>query len=792
MANDQSYPTLEIALREFEQKILYCDKDAQVLSASVSFFKHSHFQPDDFIGSRLHIESKQLPANSSWQNQAAVNNRVSLAGSIGHKSSEDEHEEYCLNIQTLSKDEQLAGFSVMLGDVRQCPNKEEMTAGVKADVCACCIFNQNMQILYRNDAFDELVKQGPVKATHIDALFLDAANADSWLLTPGVYKNKKISTQHKPVSWAHVEIASYPAHGQAMYSCFIDLLASAGSRPVAAVTDRHSPPFNRPYYLQSLFQHGQDAMALTTLEGDILMANQAFAALSRYEHSALTDININDITFKDDLEFEQTTHTKVLFNQGHTELYEKRLLSPLGDEVPISTRSLLIKDADDEPEAIWIVAREAITQNKLMQTLAASERRFRSLFSNSIDAISFWSTKDELLYANQAYLDLLGYNDEELKHLTYQALTPPGWEEADSHMKEQLKQRGYSDILEKEVMRKDQVRIPISVRASAIKDHTGEVIGSWMIIRNISEQRDTLRKLQHSQNLLKQTSRMSRVGGWEINTSLTELTLTEEAFQILSIPRSYETSVQSLAKLFDPESKRRAANMLARVMKGSGNGITELKLLGFSPERWIRVSAQLAFEETGQRYAYGAVQDISDFVEQQRSLESARDNYQRLAFHDALTGLPNRLLLADRFQQISYQARREHKVAALMLIDLDRFKAMNDGHGHPAGDALLVEIAQRLSRAVRSSDTVARLGGDEFVIIMMLTNEQQATTFAKKILSIIEIPIIWNSAELVTSASIGVALSDVQDRNYDELYARADKALYSVKKSGRNGFQIAN
>ena len=529
-------------------------------------------------------------------------------------------------------------------------------------------------------------------------------------------------------------------------------------------------------------------MVLTTSDGQIKLANSAFAAVLHTTPLLLIGRNLNNYTVPEDITIERNLHIPLLKERGYSDQYEKRFITDDALEIPMSVRSTLVKNTLGYPDAIWTIARDASIQRKLIQSLAISERRFRALFSNSIDAIGFWTVANEMQYANKAYLDLVGYSQEELRSLTFHDFTPPGWEEADHAMAKQVEDRGYSDIFEKEVLRKDGQRIPISIRASAMKDASGETIGSWVIIRDISEHKETLRKLQHSQNMLEQTSHMSRVGGWELNTETASFSLTEETYHILSIPRSYHTSIKNIAKLFDPKSESTIFTSVKNVLKGKGSDTVELKLMGFSPERWIRVSARLAFEEKGQRYAYGAVQDISDFKQQQKSLESARDTYQKMAFHDPLTNLPNRLLLEDRFQQITNQARRDKKMVALLIIDLDDFKRVNDKHGHPAGDALLIKISKRLTKSIRSSDTVARLGGDEFVVIAMLEDQLQAASLADKILNSVSKPVRWKSSQLQVSCSLGISSSETHKYSFDELYALADETLYYIKEHGKDAY----
>ncbi len=555
--------------------------------------------------------------------------------------------------------------------------------------------------------------------------------------------------------------------------------------------DKQQEVIHASHYFESLFNDSQDAMVLTSLNGKVKLANNAFAAFLGQTAPQLIGQSIIDLTVPEDRRIEKNLHTPLLLERGYSDQYEKRFVSATGEEVPVSVRSVLVSSTRGKPEAVWTIARDANIQRKLIQSLAISERRFRSLFSNSFDAIGFWTVTHEMQYANKAYLDLVGYSQEELRNLTFQDFTPPGWEEADEKMSQQVDERGYSDIFEKEVLRKDGQRVPISIRASAMRDADGTMIGSWVIIRDISDYKTTLRELQHSQNMLQQTSRMSRVGGWELNTETSLFSLTEETYQILSIPRSYHTSVKNIAKLLDPESEKLIVKSVNAVLRGKGSNTSELKLMGFSPERWIRVSAQLAFEEKGQRYAYGAVQDISDFKQQQKSLESARDTFQQMAFHDPLTNLPNRLLLEDRFQQITNQARRDKKIVALLIVDLDDFKGINDAYGHPAGDKLLIQFAKRLAKSIRSSDTVARLGGDEFVVIAMLEDKKQAASLAKKILAKISRPVAYKDASLQTSCSMGISLSYDLNSNFEQLYAQADTALYYIKDHGKDAFGFA-
>jgi diguanylate cyclase (GGDEF)-like protein len=159
--------------------------------------------------------------------------------------------------------------------------------------------------------------------------------------------------------------------------------------------------------------------------------------------------------------------------------------------------------------------------------------------------------------------------------------------------------------------------------------------------------------------------------------------------------------------------------------------------------------------------------------------DAARTELERRAWHDALTGLPNRALLKDRLEQALSLAERNGGLVAVHMLDLDHFKQVNDTSGHAAGDALLREVARLVGKCLRGSDTVARLGGDEFAVIQPQPEDEDAVAqLAKR---------IHECLKSVTSVSIGVALYPRDAEDAEGLLKAADVALYAVKRRGRNG-----
>ena len=162
-----------------------------------------------------------------------------------------------------------------------------------------------------------------------------------------------------------------------------------------------------------------------------------------------------------------------------------------------------------------------------------------------------------------------------------------------------------------------------------------------------------------------------------------------------------------------------------------------------------------------------------------------------MAHYDAITGLPNRNLLHDRLGQVLLQTQRNREQMAVMFLDLDRFKNINDTLGHAVGDELLRHVAQRLSMTLRASDTLARLGGDEFVVVLpRLNNRLQAQTVAEKLIEALQAPIVVDGHALHISTSIGICLCPDDGTDMAILLRNADTAMYQAKSSGRNTFRF--
>jgi diguanylate cyclase (GGDEF)-like protein/PAS domain S-box-containing protein len=192
------------------------------------------------------------------------------------------------------------------------------------------------------------------------------------------------------------------------------------------------------------------------------------------------------------------------------------------------------------------------------------------------------------------------------------------------------------------------------------------------------------------------------------------------------------------------------------------------------------MSTQFLFE--GMQAAQTIFRDVTERKQMEQRLK-------QLALYDALTGLPNRALFFDRMIQLLALAKRNEFVLALLYMDLDRFKIINDTLGHDAGDALLKEVSQRMTSCLRKADTVARMGGDEFICICgRITAPQDAGVVAEKILAVLSEPYHLKGEVCTIGTSIGISIYPQDGDNVETLVSKADTAMYRVKEQGKGGY----
>ena len=283
-----------------------------------------------------------------------------------------------------------------------------------------------------------------------------------------------------------------------------------------------------------------------------------------------------------------------------------------------------------------------------------------------------------------------------------------------------------------------------------------------------------------------QALNLARIGAWACELETERLIWTPGVYDIFGYPMGNPLRRASIVDLYLDESRRNMELARAEVIR-SGRPVTlDTEIRTWRGERrWMRLS--ISTEGRGGRPAriFGSKQDITADRE-------AIEHLRRQAETDSLTGLANRSVFQARYREVVGDSLNHGFASALVLIDLDRFKEINDTLGHPAGDACLCEVARRLERAFHNAGLVARIGGDEFAIILSApTNPARIAQVLQQSVAMLSRPLFWNGLRLEIGASIGAALiGRPHRRRITELFAEADMALYGAKAAGRNNVHL--
>ncbi|MGE5512955.1 MAG: putative bifunctional diguanylate cyclase/phosphodiesterase [Bacteroidota bacterium] len=248
---------------------------------------------------------------------------------------------------------------------------------------------------------------------------------------------------------------------------------------------------------------------------------------------------------------------------------------------------------------------------------------------------------------------------------------------------------------------------------------------------------------------------------------------------MLANPRFYQTTVH-------PDDAEKVREFLAMVLTEQRITVVEFRLVTPAGEvRWVENHYGFIRDRAGR------VTEVEGLLVDITERKAAEEKIAHPARTDPLTGLPNRATFIERLQQTFAAARRGARPFAVMHVDLDRFKEVNDTYGHPVGDRLLIAVAERLSRAVRETDVVGRLGGDEFGVLQSeVGSSSDAGMLAEKIRKVLAEPIAVEGHQLHTAVSLGVSVYTAEIGDAGEMLAQADSALYRAKEEGRNQYRF--
>ena len=458
------------------------------------------------------------------------------------------------------------------------------------------------------------------------------------------------------------------------------------------------------------------------------------------------------------------------------------------------------------------VARRVATRVARPIEAAIVESSRDAVIGETLDGeITSWNKGAELIY---------GYTAEEVLGKKIDLLVPP---DRMAEVSQVLKKLGRGEVIdsdETERLRKDGTKITVAMTMSPILGPGGRIIGASTIARDISEQKRAERVQSALYRIAEITNAAEDLDSFyvELHRVVSELMYARNFFVALSDESTGKIRFPYFVDEFDatPPPLLPGQGLTGHILstgtpllltepeiaeleaggKIESRGAATVDWLGVPLRTGDRTFGVLAVQSYTEDIRYGerekellvfVSQHIAAAIEKKR----AEKQIERLAYQDALTGLPNRISFDDRLKVALASAKRESHSLAVLFIDLDRFKVINDSLGHRTGDLLLQKVAERLSGMIRESDTLSRLGGDEFILLLSkIERSENAGLVARKLQQSFRRPLNVADRELFVTISTGISIFPEDGEDADTLIKRSDAAMYVAKQRGRDNFQF--
>ncbi len=539
-------------------------------------------------------------------------------------------------------------------------------------------------------------------------------------------------------------------------------------------------------YLERLFESAPQATVLVDVAGRILRVNPEFTRLFGYVPEEVIGHQLDELLAPPGLLAEAQQATEQV-SSGRSVALETRRRRKDGSLVDVAIQGIPVL-ADGGQVAVYGLYRDITERKRAEEALRVSEEKFSRAFRLSPDLLAL-STVDagELLDVNDTFLAITGYTREELIGRSVDELRLWVNSSERRELVEQLRRHGSARNLECSFRVKGG-EVRVGLVSAEILDIGGRPC-MLTVSNDITERKQQERALRASEERYALAARGANDGLWDWDLTSDRIYLSPRWKAIVGCAEDeIGTSPDEWYQRIHPMDVERVRIAIAAHLEGrSAHFESEHRVqCKDGTYRWV-LSRGLAVRDADgrpQRIA-GSMTDIS-------LRKSAEEKLLHEAIHDVLTGLPNRALFMDLLgRSVARGRRRKGYLFAVLFLDLDRFKVINDGLGHMVGDQLLVGLARRLEKCLRPEDTVARLGGDEFTVLLEDINDtSDATRVAERIHNELETPFSIAGHEVYTSVSIGIALSTTDYEIPDHILRDADIAMYRAKALGKARHEV--
>ena len=438
-------------------------------------------------------------------------------------------------------------------------------------------------------------------------------------------------------------------------------------------------------------------------------------------------------------------------------------------------------DANDNPVKL-IGSTQDITDLLTLQQEAQELSELVEESSNEIYIIDYETL--DYLYVNKGALNALGYSHEQMLNMNVRDINPHLKEEEIVRLREILEHN--NGVVNKTIhKRKDGSLYYVQSYLHKITYHGHKAYVIFdtdisEIIELESKYKRQAKVLENIHDAVITTDICGNITTWNKGSErLLDYTQDEVLGRSISLIFSKNNEL-SLSECFENINNGINLNTELYLVKKDGSEVICDVSLSASKDDFDAINGYI-----------GYIQDITKQKQTQRLLEIQTEKLRHQAHYDTLTGLPNRALFQDRLEQTIISSKRHNTKFALLFLDLDQFKHINDTLGHHVGDEVLVAVAKKISKLIRQEDTLSRLGGDEFTLILKNINTtQDAAIVAQKIIDVLQTPIVVQGVELYISSSIGIAIYPDDSQVTSNLVKYADAAMYRAKEEGRNNYQF--